>query len=72
MSGMSGMSESSDGLAMKRVTYTLSETEQRMLVDLIRWWHATDPKAASQTVRRCIREAYEREKVAREREERGK
>lgn len=50
-----------EGLAMKRVTYTLSELELRMLDQLIRWRHATDPKAASQTIRECIRETYRRE-----------
>jgi hypothetical protein len=51
---------------MRSVTYTLSEAELEMLEQLVKWRHPTDPKAASMTVRECIREAYEHEKAERE------
>lgn len=54
-----------DGPKMRPMTYTLSEQELEMLEQLIRWRHPTDPKAASMTVRECIRETYERERVER-------
>lgn len=55
-----------DGPKMRSMTWTVSETELQMLEQLIRWRHPTDPKAASMTVRECIRETYEREKAIRE------
>jgi hypothetical protein len=55
-----------DPLKMRAVTYTMSDRELEMLEQLIQWRHPTDPKAASMTVRECIRDAYEREKAARE------
>lgn len=60
------MSESGEALMMKKVTYTLSEREVGMLEQLVQWRHPTDPKAASLTIRECIRETYAREKAARE------
>lgn len=52
---------------MRPMTYTLSGRELEMLEQLVAWRHPTDPKAASMTVRECIRETYEREKAERER-----
>ncbi|HET9109692.1 MAG TPA: hypothetical protein VFN78_02590 [Ktedonobacterales bacterium] len=55
-----------DGPKMRPVSWTVSEVEIEMLEQLIQWRHPTDPKAASMTVRECIRETYEREKAERE------
>ena len=55
-----------DSPKMRTMTYTLSDIELGMLEQLVQWRHPTDPKAASMTVRECIRETYEREKAQRE------
>ena len=59
----------SDPPRMRAVSYTLSEADLERLAHLIAWRHPDDPKAASMTIRELIREAYERERAARE--ERG-
>ena len=56
----------SDPPKMRSVSYTLSESDVEMLVQLVAWRHPNDPKAVSMTVRELIREAYEREKRERE------
>ena len=50
---------------VKPRTFTMSENDLLMLAQLIQWRHASDPKAASITVRECIRNEYAREKAAR-------
>ena len=61
---METMIAMSDPPKMRAVTYTLSEADLERLAHLIAWRHPDDPKAASMTVRECIREAYERERGA--------
>lgn len=56
----------SDPPRMRAVSYTLSEADLERLAYLIAWRHPDDPKAASMTIRELIREAYERERLARE------
>lgn len=52
------------------LTISLTPTSRAMLEDLMRWRHPDAGRVISQTIRECIREAWEREKTARE--EQGK
>ena len=54
--------ENGDSGELTRVTFTISQRDKKRLRQLTRWWSETDPRATSATVRRIIRETFEREK----------
>lgn len=55
-----------DAKRFEPLTITITPTDRRMLDELLAWWYPDDGRVLSMTLRRCIRETYEREKALRE------
>lgn len=55
-----------DGKRFEPLTITITPADRRMLEELLSWWYPDDGRVLSMTIRRCIRETYEREKTQRD------
>lgn len=56
-----------DSKRFESITITITAVERAMLDELMTWWHPTDGRVISMTIRECIRETHKREKAERKR-----
>ena len=55
-----------DSKRFEPLTISITSSDRKMLDELLAWWYPDDGRVLSMTIRRCIREAHEREKAKHE------
>lgn len=56
-----------DNKRFEPLAITITPSDRRLLDELLAWWYPEDGRVLSMTIRRCIRETHERERIKRER-----